>query len=331
VVLVCTLYEKDSTKFRKTNEYETLTMISVGLIVKQGTYLKFKHRSIAEYFYARVLVKEKLHNQFKNALFAKYYKSGNNLARFLSCKLPGRQICSVVSSDGLLQFEPFYCSLDWYQDEGGWFLIDHIFENTIAFDKSEAECPWKTPVLVRDTYNNKVFVKWLIERSKRDPEMVRRILIQDPMAEVLASVCLSEVNDVASFVDNVLMVGEWGDKVKRIVKECRNNLLIATKFLHRYRPLGEKYVPCTESLHARLTKFLSPDELKQDAMECWTKPDFAQVIPSHHPQLSVLFASVLTREEFRSLVIRFCNNSNAVYCCLGFGRLSCNHQHGEEC
>jgi len=186
--------------------------------------------------------------QFRNSLLAASYQTGNNLPRFLSYVLPGKQVCSIVPK-GFLEFAPSNCDLSWYQDNKDDLLINHVLGKTIPYAQHTVKCPWKNPILVRDTYGSKVFVKWLFKRSEREPKTIRRILIQDSMAEVLVALCLSEDKTiVAPFVNKILMVGEWADRVRRIVTKCPNMVQIAVKYQHAEVHKFNTFVPCTVGL-----------------------------------------------------------------------------------
>jgi len=89
-------------KIRKLKEptFDDITqLLSYGLIMREGKNTRFKHRSFAEFFYARLLtdMNGTLY-KLRDALYVLGYKSGENIANFVAGALIGTDVLESLST-----------------------------------------------------------------------------------------------------------------------------------------------------------------------------------------------------------------------------------------
>jgi len=265
-------------------------IFSYGLVVMEGPKLKFKHRSFAEYFWAKMIVKTS-NEGLINSLFGFGYERGNLIATFLTCALPNEAICDVVHK-GWTKFVPNGANLARYQDENGLFLVNHILENTITFAD---ECTGKNQLLVADSYKEKLFFRWLDEKVEGDKKKwLEQILFHDSMCEVIAALVFSGDASIEEFVKTWWPPGYGEEQIKKLVRKCPSPvLLIAVK--EKYTINYEDKLH-TEYLFERMSQWLCCKELIESAQKC-LKNNRVKTSYLHHPDISSFVASALSREE----------------------------------
>jgi len=279
-------------------------IVSYGLIVWKGHELKFKHRSFAEYFWAKLIV-ETNNEKLRNSLFGFGYEKGNLLATFLNCKLPNEAICDVVHN-GWTIFIPDGASLARYQDENG-FLINHILANTINYAD---ECSGKNQILVKDLYEEKLFFRWLEKKvDVNKKKWLEQILFHDSMSEVVAALVFSGDLAIEKFVQTWWPCGCAKEELRQLVRKCPSPILIAIKGKYTNNSLNKL---CTESLYDRTSQWLSCQDLKKFARQMLENSPltinqrrFNYVF--YNPDIISFIACSLSKDE----IINFTSNDKA--------------------
>jgi len=265
-------------------------ILSYGLVVMESSALQFKHRSFAEFFYARMMT-EATDTEFKNALFATGYNEINLVSKFLKCKFPGESIISLVSV-GWTKYA-INNKLVEFKDENN-ILFNHILSNTIEYDK---ECPFKNRVLVRDLYDDLLLIHWLNERPEEKRDWIRSILFNESMSEVLAFIVFSREKDLEDFVQKWLLGAGGEELIKKSLTYCQDAIKIAVKW---------KYINDTpyntDNLLERMRRWLTLEEVKQCARKGFgSDVDFERAIVTDR-EMSKFYASIFSRDELLELV-----------------------------
>jgi len=287
------------------NEDEIDEILSYGLIVKENPLgLRFKHRSFAEFFYVKAMTDlQNTPGEHRSALFAYGYEVGNNVAQFLS---------NVVEEDeeatqnqfgfkGWTEFVSSDADLSKYVGGTTWKFRDFIFVNTIEYDK---KCEGKNQLLVRDTYTDKLFVRWVSEmiEDNNNKEWVQNTLLQESMNEVLAAIVFSEDEEIQNFVNNVLLCSaDIEERVKEVLKKCPCIIQIAVK--RKYRSRFQTWSLCSDKLLIeQMLKWLTLEEVTHLARECMRTDGDLMNIAFQRAELCSFFASVLQPEELFTVV-----------------------------
>jgi len=86
-------------KLEEPNLEDINELLSYGLIMKEGENTRFKHRSFAEFFYARLMTdRNGTLYKLRDALYVFGYKSGENIANFVSSALDGKDLLDLLST-----------------------------------------------------------------------------------------------------------------------------------------------------------------------------------------------------------------------------------------
>jgi len=123
-------------------EDELEELLSHGLVVQGVRGIRFKHKSFAEFFYAKVMTDiQNTPEKLRNALFALGFKKSTNIASFVSCIIRKDKEAVRFVSKGWSEFIPMKAKFANYLDaEGG--LVDHLLNNTIDFEEECARKNW---------------------------------------------------------------------------------------------------------------------------------------------------------------------------------------------
>jgi len=96
------------------------------------------------------------------------------------------------------------------------------------------DCAEKERLLVLDTYEDKWLLKWVNGKDDKK-KVVREILLQDSMSQVLLAVTCSEDEDIQSFVNEFLLFGDDDveERMKEVLRKCPNLIQIACHWEYR--------------------------------------------------------------------------------------------------
>jgi len=219
-------------------------LLSYGLVVIRSEGLKFQHKSYAEYFYARMLTDlNRTPERLRNALFALGYEVESDLAKFVSSVMSEENIHKVFSI-GWSEFTPVKCEVSKYATDG--MLLDHIFSRTIDYP---GECAGKIRLLVRDSFKNQAFIKWLKKQeSEKGKSWVQKILLYENMNEFVAAVAL--LGDTEALQWLTCLLGT--EKIRNVISNCNKTFHLATRsrrYLDVPKPIS------TESLKEALERY----------------------------------------------------------------------------
>jgi len=299
------------------SEVKLEELLSYGLIVHETAvypyHVRFKHRSFAEYFYAKMMTDvQNTPAKIRNALFACEYKDGSNLADFVSCVInKDEKAVHFVSTGWTELVQQVVCmrskELSTFTGIKG-KLQDHILNNTIEYDK---KCEIKNKLLVRDMHTAKVFIRWLSEIGM---ETRVKFLLQKNMNQVLAAILFSPDDEIQTFATKFLLVsGKIEDIIKEELKKCKNIIQVAVQLESKL-----KFDPSNlfaDFLLERLRKWMSMDEIKKAVLECINNPELFIAAWVENTQLSSFIASVLSKNElFRLVWTSFPGNMNFCRC-----------------
>jgi len=257
------------------------------------SYCPLNPRIIPSLQFCRILLRQN-DDRYRASSSLGHHGMGSNVAGLVSCII--REDSEAVQFVSKGWTVPRNVTLSRYVEETEKKSLDHIFANTIEY---EMECEVKDRLLVLDTYEDKLFVKWL--SGKEDKKLVREILLQDSMSQVLAAVVFSEDEEIKAFVNESLVVGDdhVEERIKALLIKCPNikiQIAVKWKFMRNHERLRPDLV------FERMTRWLTLNEMKQTAKKCLsTDCQFVEIIMKN-AQLSSFFASVLPRDELFGLV-----------------------------